>query len=241
MASAVAQLATQQPTTLDGLALRCAQETERFFGGQDHDTSYCFELFQRALGENDQQAWEMVYAQYRPLVAGWVANHPDLPWAGGEIGDFANRAFERMWAAWTPDKFARFSDLRALLAYLKMCVHSAVMEEVRRAGPGARAVSLSDLPEDVLDAQPGKVSTEGEVLRGERSRELWSLVSARLRDDRERVVVHGLFVLDLKPAAIRSQHPDMFRDTREVYLIRQVVLERLSRDAQLKKFLGHDA
>ena len=241
MTSSVAQLAAPQRMTVDGLALHCAQETERFFGGQDHDTSYCFELFRRALGENDQQAWEIVYTQYRPLVAGWVASHPDLPTVGGEIEEFANRAFERMWAAWTPDKFARFSDLRSLLAYLKMCVHSAVVEEVRRAGPGARAVVLSDLPEEVLDAQPGKVSTEGEVLQGERSRELWSLVSARLRDDRERVVVHGLFVLDLKPAAIRSQHPDMFRDTREVYLIRQVVLERLSRDAQIRKFLGHDA
>jgi DNA-directed RNA polymerase specialized sigma24 family protein len=240
MASRVAQLAAPQRMTVDGLALQCAQETERFFGGQDHDTSYCFELFRRALGENDQQAWEMVYAQYRPLVAGWVARHPDLAHVGGEIEEFANRAFERMWAAWTPDKFARFSDLKALLAYLKMCAHSVVVEDVRRAGPDARAVSFSDLPEELVDAQPDKVSTEGEVLRGERSRELWSLVSARLRDDRERTVVHCLFVLDLKPATIRAQHPDMFRDTREVYLIRQVVLERLSRDAQMKKFFGHD-
>jgi hypothetical protein len=117
------------------------------------------------------------------------------------------------------------------------------MEGVRKAGPNNRAVSLSDLSEDGLDvlAKTGRTSTEGEILARERGQELWSLVRARLHDDRERMVVHDLFVLDLKPAAIRARHPDIFPDTREVYLIRQVVLERLSRDTRLKKFFGSDA
>jgi DNA-directed RNA polymerase specialized sigma24 family protein len=243
MTSTAAQPATPQEMTVDDLDSRCKEETGQFFGRQGYDPSPCFELFRRALVENDQRAWEMVYARYWPLVRGWVANHPAILYSGGEIEDFANRAFARMWAALTPDKLRRFPHLNSVLAYLKMCAHSAVMEGVRKAGPNSRAVSLSDLSEDGLDvlAKTGKTSTEGELLARERSQELWSLVRARLHDDRERVVVHDLFVLDLKPAAIRARHPDMFPDTREVYLLRQVVLERLSRDARLKEFFGSDA
>ena len=178
-----------------------------------------------------------MYAQYRPLVAGWVAGHPDLSSVGCDTDDLANRAFERMWAALTPAKFRGFSDLRAVLAYLKMCAHSAVMEEARRAGPRSRTVSFSDLPEEVVDAQPDRRSTEREILEREKSQGAPATGERATRDERERAVIHGLFVLDLKPAAIHAQHPDLFGDIREVYLVRQVVLERLSRDAKLPRFV----
>lgn len=243
MTSAELPSAGSLSKTLDELARDCAQETARFFRGHNHDSPDCFELFRRALEQNSQGAWESICTQYMPLVRGWVAQHPELAHSGGDIHDLANRAFERMWTAWTPDKFRRFRDLRALLAYLKMCAHSAVIEELRQAGPGPRAVVLSDLPEDALDVlprNPGR-SVEGEVLHRERSEELWQLVSARLRDERERLVLHGLFVLDLKPAALLARHRDVFCDTHEIYRVRQVVLERLGRDAPLRKFFGLDA
>ncbi len=229
--------------TLDELTRDCADETALFFRGHNHDSPDCFELFRRALELNSQRAWESICAQYLPLVRSWVAQHPELAHSGGDIHDLANRAFERMWAAWTPDKFRRFRDLRALLAYLKMCAHSAVIEELRRAGPSPRPVVLSDLPEDALDVLPRNPgpSVESEVLHRERREELWQMVRARLRDDRERLVLHDLFLLDLKPAALLARHREVFRDIREVYLIRQVVLERLGRDAQLRKFFGLDA
>jgi len=243
MTSAELPITGSPSKTLDELARDCAQETARFFREHTHDSPDCFELFRRALEQNSEQAWESICAQYLPLVRSWVAQHPELAHCGGDIHDLANRAFERMWAAWTPDKFRRFRDLRALLAYLKMCAHSAVIEELRQAGPSPRIVVLSDLPEDALDVLPRNrgPSVEGEVLHRERSEELWQMVRARLRDDRERLVLHDLFVLDLKPAALLAQHRDQFRDIHKVYLVRQVVLERLSRDAQLRSFLGLDA
>lgn len=85
--------------TLPGLALRCGQESERFFRRQDYDPRYCFELFRRAILHRNSQAWEIIYTQYRPLVAGWVERHPTFPTSHEENEYFVNRAFEKMWTA----------------------------------------------------------------------------------------------------------------------------------------------
>jgi RNA polymerase sigma factor (sigma-70 family) len=221
---------------LDTLAQQCAQQTGRFFRKLEYDPAYCFELFRRALGDNDQTAWKLVYEQYRTLVAGWVRSHPEFERSGEEAQDFVNRAFERMWAACTPSRFECFRDLKSLLAYLKMCVHSAIMDEVRRAGPPTR-----ELPGPVdPDAGIADAPADSELLATESREQLWDLVNARLRDEKERVVVRGLFVLDLKPGAIYARWPGLFRDTREIYRIRQIVLERLSRDPNLRHLVGEN-
>ncbi|HVF24882.1 MAG TPA: hypothetical protein VNA23_03285 [Anaerolineales bacterium] len=51
-----------------------AQETELFFQHHVQTSKYCFELFRRAIRDTNQFAWDMVYAQYRSLVTGWVKN-----------------------------------------------------------------------------------------------------------------------------------------------------------------------
>ena len=92
---------------LASIAHRCARETESFFQRQLHDPTYCYELFRRAIVDRCQPAWDVIYAQYRPLVAGWVERHPASAISGEEVQFFVNRAFEKMWAALDSAKFAR--------------------------------------------------------------------------------------------------------------------------------------
>ena len=47
--------------SVDKLAIRCR-------AGGDED---CWELFRRAVVENNQQAWDALYVQYRRLVGKW--------------------------------------------------------------------------------------------------------------------------------------------------------------------------
>src|SRR6185295_15642499 len=89
--------------TLIDLAHRCAQESDHFFNRQPHDPHYCFELFRRAIFDHDQRAWELIYTQYHRLVAKWVLHHADFPASGEDTEYFVNGAFEKMWAALTPD------------------------------------------------------------------------------------------------------------------------------------------
>lgn len=224
--------------TLAGIAHRCAQETELFFQRKSYDPRFCFELFRRAIMERNQRAWELVYAQYRSLVAGWVERHSAFPTSGEEAQYFINRAFEKMWVAVTPDRFSRFPDLKSLLRYLQMCVHSVVLDQVRvaeQAEVGAEADIAS------VEGEVGDATLEDQALARVQGQELWDQINQRLHNNKERRVVYGSFVLALKPREIYAEAKDTFSDVREVYRIKENALARLRRDSELKKLLGVDA
>ncbi|RME44390.1 MAG: sigma-70 family RNA polymerase sigma factor [Chloroflexi bacterium] len=227
-----------QLLSLAGIAHRCAQETDLFFRRQSYDPRYCFELFRRAFLHRNQRAWELVYAQYRPLVAGWVERHAAFPATGEETQYFVNRAFEKMWSAVSPDGFDRFPDLRSLLSYLQMCVHSAIVDEVRSA---ERLAVDVDVDVSAATNRAGSPSVEDQALTQAQREELWQFVNERLNDEKERLVVYGSFALALKPRQLYAELGHAFSDVSEIYRIKQNVLARLRRDPELKKLLGEDA
>jgi hypothetical protein len=71
--------------------------------------------------------------------------------------------------------------------------------------------------------------------------EFWREINARVRDEKEHRVVYGSFVLALKPRELYAQFRETFRDVNDVYRVKENVLARLRRDAELREFLGQDA
>ena len=227
-----------QLLTLTGIAHRCAQETEQFFQRQRHDPRYCFELFRRAIVHRNQRAWELIYTQYDAQVSRWVKRHSAFPTSGEEVPYFVNRAFEKMWVALTAERFGNFPDLKSLLRYLQMCVHSAVMDHVRIA----ERTDL-DVQEERLAAEgeAGNPVVEDQTLDRLHREAFWQEIDARMRTEKERRVVYGSFVLALKPRELYTQCQDVFSDVKEVYRVKENVLARLRRDAELRELLGGDA
>jgi RNA polymerase sigma factor (sigma-70 family) len=224
--------------TLAGIAHRCAQETEHFFQRRSHDPRYCFELFRRAVVERDGQAWGQLYTRYRPLVAGWVERHSAFAASGEEVQFFVNRAFEKMWSALSPDSFDSFPNLKSLLRYLQVCVHSAILDQTRKA-----ELFTASLDDEDMVAKRGQAETEDDnhVLDRMQRQEFWNALDARLHDERERRVVYESFVLGLKPREIQARYQETFDDVKQVYRVKENVLARLRRDAELVKFLSGDA
>lgn len=229
---------SMQLLSLGSIAQRCAQETDLFFRRQAYDPRYCFELFRRAILHSNERAWEFVFHQYHPLVASWVKRHSAFSSTGEEIQYFVNRAFERMWSALTPEKFDHFSDLKAVLSYLQMCVHSAIIDAVRLAGPTTVDIDHKTLA--LKSRTPGS-SIEDRALQRAQNEELWRLINERMGNEKERLVVYGSFVLALKPRQLHSQFQGSFESVQEIYRIKQNVLARLRRDRALRKFLGDGA
>lgn len=223
-----------EPTSLplDDIAHRCAHETDRFFRHQGHDPRYCFELLRRAIVGRCQRAWEFVYAQYQPLVAAWVERHAAFPSCGEETRYLVNCAFEKMWTALTPTKFAHFQDLKSVLRYLQMCVHSVLLDLVRAAG-----LSALDNKAEIGEVQeePQMAPVEDQALDRLQQQAFWQEIEARLHSEQERRVVYGCFALDLKPQELCARFPGLFGDVREVYRVKENVLARLQRDAELAR------
>jgi len=223
--------------SLTDLARICAEETELFFQHRDHDTRYCFELFRRAIRENDQYAWEIIYDQYQSLVSGWVKHHSGFDTSGEEVQFFVTGAFAKISSILTSEKFDKFSDLQALLSYLKMCVHSVITDYNRKADQANLQVSFEEIQIDIKSSDP---APESKVLDKLDSQTLWVRLSEKLNDKKERLVMQGVFVLALKPRELCDYYEGTFENVEEVYRIKQNIFARLRRDSEFRKFLGVD-
>lgn len=221
---------------LASIAHRCTRETDAFFHRQPNDPAYCYELFRRAIVDRCQPAWDVIYAQYQPLVTGWVERHPAFAVSGEEAQFFVNRAFEKMWVALDPPKFPRFPNLKSLLRYLQMCVHSTIVDQSRKA---EQAVA-----DERIESSSDRSSTldgprhDDPALAGVYRQEFWDQIGARLNDEQERQVVYGSFVLGLKPRELQALYRDTFDDVKDVYRVKENVLARLRRDAELAEVFG---
>jgi DNA-directed RNA polymerase specialized sigma24 family protein len=227
-----------QTLPLGGIAQRCTRETALFFQRRSHDPRFCYELFRRAFLERNQRAWELIYTEYHALVSGWVERHPAFPTSGEETQYFVNRAFEKMWLALSSDKFTHFPDLKSLLRYLQMCVHSAILDSARTA---EQAEPDADIDTVVGDQREPAAGVDDEALAHVQRQELWQQISLLLHGEKERRVVYGTFALALKPQELCTLYPDTFADADEVYTVKQNVLARLRRSSELRKFLNPDA
>jgi hypothetical protein len=213
------------------LAEACREETEKVRRGEPSRDEFCFELIGRALRERDHAAWEAIRGHYRRMVLAWVRQHPMANAVQEEDDYWVTRAFERFWAAIGPERFDSFPSLAALLQYLKMCVHSVLLDEVRARG-AAPTESLDELGEGVGEGPDIEELAVGQLA----GLDLWNAIVAELTDEAERLVVYLSFVRDIKPAEIQRRHPDRYPAVGEVYRIMRNALDRLRRSARIRDF-----
>jgi hypothetical protein len=214
--------------TLAELDRGCAEETDKFLRRQNADPRYCYELFRRAIRERDEHAWQCVYQRYTAQVGRWVERHPAFVSTGEDREYFVNRAFERLSSSLTPD--FPCSELRQVLRYLQMCVHSVIMDHVRAAEHAVICAQV-ELPESAPLPDAG---VESQVVDGIDRDQLWQVVSELCGGEQEYAVMYASYVLGLKPAELCRRDPRAFPSVQSVYRIKENVLARLRRDPRLK-------
>jgi hypothetical protein len=218
--------------TVADLARRCREETVRFLRGEPRDDVFCFELFDRAVAQREPDAWEAIMTQYRGIVLAYVGQHAAASQVREGDDFWVNRAFQRFWMAVGPDRFTQFSDLPGLLKYLKMCVHSVLLDELR----ARRAATLSSL-EDVVELA-GPDTAADTVVDEMAHQQLWRTISQELQGETERVVAFLSFARDLKPSEIFDRYPSLYSGVADVYRIKRNILERLRRSPEVRAFLA---
>jgi DNA-directed RNA polymerase specialized sigma24 family protein len=224
---------TPRQMDLQSLMRRCATESERFYRGQQHDTSYSYELFRRALVDRNESAWEQLFLHYNGLVEGWVRRNGAFNSSGESSEYFVIGAFTKFWRAISPDRFASFPTLASLLHYLQLCTTSVVIDSVR-------AQSWAEmLPEDTMNhSHISQHSPDEEAVGRVYREEFWQLIDAQLNGEMERVVVYCSFILGLTPRAIFAKRSDLFNSVNDVYNVKRNVLGRLGRNTQLRQMFA---
>lgn len=224
--------------SLQTLAQQCAQETQQFFQHRAENTHSCLELFQRAIITRQEEAWEAIYKQYEPQVTRWVQRHPSFVHTGESADYFVNLAFIRIWKALTPEKFAQFGDIKDVMRYLQICIHSAIVDYLRVRS--ATTVGLEDVGvgRKLSDKRKGlDILTLDRIQQAELRR----IIQSRLQNDKERFVFDCCYSWDMKPREIYQEWPDMFRDVKEIYRIKENILTRLRRDREIQAYLSENA
>ena len=219
--------------SLPALVRRCAAESDNFYHSRPYDARFAHELFRRALVERDEIAWEHVYMHYSPLVESWVRRSGAIVGSGESSEFFVGAAFTKFWRAVSPERFATFATLAALLAYLQLCTSSVVIDSVR-AQSWAEMVADDTLPTD----QTPRASADDEAIDRVSRAEFWRYIDTQLHCEAERAVVLGSFVMGMKPGEICEQRPDLFASVADVYNIKRNVLSRLSRNPELRQRLS---
>jgi hypothetical protein len=213
------------------VAAACRLETDCYLRGEHAPGHACRELFRRAVRQRDDDAWRALFAQYRPLVLAWVRRHPAAAGLDLADDDWVALTFARFFGGVRPGEFGTFAAAAQLLQYLKLCVHSAVLDEAR----ARRRTAAERLDEALPDRRP---DVEAAAVDAEAARRLWEAIMARTSDEGERVVARLCLAGGLKPREVQARHPALFPAVTDVYRRLRNLRERLARDPAIRGVLA---
>jgi len=236
---------------LDALAKECVEETRLFYESRYDDSIHCFELFRRAICDKNEDAYKKIREHYIPLITKYWVN-PRFEHRVEEKEDISSDALEKLRKAFDPEKdpgkFSKFqNNIKPLMAYLKMCTNSVIVDRIRLEKRHNPEIPLEDWENKIKDSDS---TPEEKLVSEEKKRLFWARIYAHLPDDKDKIVVDGLFKLGLKPREIYEKYKPSddpnnpnknkisFRNVDEIYLVKQNIIARLRRDKEIGRLLG---
>ncbi len=196
------------------------------------ESGYCFELFRRALEEQEASAWLALDAQYRQLILRWGRDYaPDLP--REEIEQIAPDALPKFWQSLTNSAeplTERFAHIGAVLKYLKQCTFSIVADyrrQLQRIDRIKQRLELAEQPIPKSQEQEQELSIrldQEQLLQQVRA---W--IQTNVTDAAERQVLYLSYQEGLSPAEIAARFPKQFADAQYVRRVKERVLKRARR------------
>jgi hypothetical protein len=123
---------TIQSLPLQDIADKCHEHTILYYANKSYDSKWCFELFRRALALQQDDAFAHMWRIYYPQIERWVRRHPRYRSTNRPAEDFAQDAIMKFWENVRGPKYEDFPYLGALLQYLRLCVHSAICDYLKK-------------------------------------------------------------------------------------------------------------
>jgi hypothetical protein len=203
---------------------------KQFTNRQAHDTRVAHERWRRALLIHDQHAWQQIYADHQGQVRYWVKGRLRFPIDVMTLQTLVDDAFLKMAGTFTrqPAKFTDYPNLAALLGLLRLCAQRVVQDFVTSLHHTLPVVTLESIDEPIGAPEP-------------LPSDLHTVLAGLLHDEQERLVVTKLFLEEMKPRQLYTEHPDLFQNVDEINTIRERVKVRLQRNDALRHYLFQTA
>jgi len=201
-----------------------------------HATAYAFELFRRAIGQRDEQAWSGLYELYHALVSSWMLRRaPAL--VAEDLASLVNEVFAKFFRSIGPEKLKNFPSVGSLLAYLKCCTSSVWADYCRSQLTRQREDPLESLPQESLMLDDFAASVVDHLT----AQEIWAVIADAAPAQEERLILMLICTLGWSPAKLQHHYPLMFPSVEDVYRRRRNVIERLRRNKDLLQLLEHQS
>ena len=204
------------------LAAHCVRELNNFRRGEPSIETYGVELLRRATVQGDQEAWAWTQQCLGELVLGWLRRHPKREAACRLESEenYVAQTFERFWQATALTQHIQFDSFAGALQYLHACLNGTILDTLRTYSR-SREIPLPE------PGEPGELQVEDDL----ESSEVWDILKMVLPNGDEQRLAYLLFHCGLKPREIMRFCPQEFSDVRDIYRLRNNIMNRLLRNA----------
>ncbi len=201
-------------------------QQDNFRKSRPCDTRYCYELFRRAIREEDPLAWETlhhIFAEFDPVLPRWVRRHYSFPYTGETDTFFVNAALLKFFNYFRRDvsRFDNYDRLEKLLSLLRSCVRSVIDDFPKPKD--------ETMPDEMLTQMPTKQTAYDHIL-------FWHLLEQTLSETHY-VAIAAKYRYGLTQAATLQTFPECFRNPSSVYRALQQAQEMIHNDDALYKTL----
>lgn len=197
-----------------------------------------FRTLCQALQDPESDAWSKAWTCCARRIAQWVRHHSAVGETHEEVGYFVTLTFERLWSAALARRLERIAPGQ-LVNYVKRCVHSVIVDELRARSRAARALRAVD--EAWHLRPPLNPGIDESLIRRARRDELWAAVAEQVRSAQERVLVADGLMGGLPPRVIAQMHPRLFRSPADVCRRARNLRSRLRRDRTIQSWRAEGA
>lgn len=222
------ELCSPQELSCPELIEEARREVTRFLRHEPSEHACAFELFRRAIVQQDEQAWVGLYDLYRALVSSWIMRRAHSL-SQEDLAALVNESFARLARAIAPHRFERFHAVQEVLTYLKRCAGSAFADYRRAQEHEQRDDYLLSIDQEPMTADPAD-----EVAQRLVAQEIRQVIEREVSNPEERLILWAICAGGLTPRELRERYPQLFASVADIYRIKRNVLERLRRNRRLQ-------
>ncbi len=205
---------------------------EESFQERQKEDGHCFELFRRALTDDDHAAWAAVQQQYHGLVLSWLRRAAAEPLGAAEEDDLTQSIYAKFWSSLSRQNGPladRFPHVGALLKYLNRCALTTFLDYQNRQQ--RQAILQKRLAQEVKirlyeNPIPGHMEN---LQQQEKLLAVRQWAATQLADEQEKQLYALLYSEGLKPREIVARFPQQFPTTEDVRRVKARILARARR------------